>query len=71
MSDFNTWNNYAIHNQHMGWGDTNESDRRFHEQEQQRAEARARDERAREERARRDAQDRQRQAEAQRRRDRW
>jgi hypothetical protein len=70
MSDFNIWNNYANHNQHMAWGDTNDADRRYHEQERQRAEDRAREERAREERSRRDAEDRQRRADDERRRDR-
>ena len=54
------WSNYANKNERLGWSDTSEADRRYHEQERQRAEDRARDERAREESARRDAQARRR-----------
>ena len=54
------WSNYGNHNQHLANSDTNEADRRYHEQERQRAEDRARDLRYREEQARREAQDRRR-----------
>jgi membrane protein involved in colicin uptake len=66
MSDSSTWSNYARHNERMGWSDTSEADRRFHEQERQRAEDRAREEQAREERVRQEREARAREESARR-----
>lgn len=55
MYNSQNWNNFAAHNQHMANTDTSEADRRYHEQERQRAEDRARQERAWEEQQRREA----------------
>ena len=60
MADSTYWSNYADKNQRAGWSDTNDSDRAWHQREQQRAEERARLEREREERRRRDEEARQR-----------
>jgi hypothetical protein len=45
MPDSNTWENYGVKNEKLGWGDSTESDRLFHEKERQRAEDMARKER--------------------------
>ena len=55
MADSNSWNNYAEQNRRLGWSDTNDQDRDWHAQEQQRAAERARQERAHEERQRQEA----------------
>jgi len=55
MNNSQNWSNYAAHNQHMANTDQLEADRRYHEQERQRAEDRARQERAWEEQQRREA----------------
>jgi hypothetical protein len=72
MSDSQNWDNYANHNRRLGWSDTNDQDRQWHEREQQRAEERARQEREHEERRRREEQDRRcREEEERRRHNRW
>jgi len=45
MSNSDTWGNYAHKNKRLGWGDTNQADKDWHDQEQRRAEERARQER--------------------------
>ena len=45
MANSETWGNYATKNERLGWGDSTESDRLFHQQEQRKAEDMARKER--------------------------
>jgi len=45
MNTSQDWQNFATHNEHLRNTDTSEADRRYHEQERQRAEDRARAER--------------------------
>ena len=45
MADSETWGNYAVKNERLGWGDSNEADRLYHEQQRQKAEDMARKER--------------------------
>ena len=52
MADSETWGNYAAKNERLGWGDSNEADRLFHQQEQRKAEDMARKEREYEQRKR-------------------
>lgn len=68
MPNSNQWDNYANKNKHLGWGDTNQADRNWHEQERQRAEDQARKEREYEQRQREEADRRRREEEERRRR---
>jgi hypothetical protein len=52
MADSSAWENYAVKNERLGWGDSNEADRLFHQQEQRKAEDMARKEREYEQRKR-------------------
>ena len=54
MADSSAWDNYAVKNEKLGWGDTNEADRLYHEKEKQRAEDMARKEREHEARKKED-----------------
>ena len=45
MADSETWENYGAKNEKLEWGDSNEADRLYHEQQRQKAEDMARKER--------------------------
>ncbi len=68
MANSNTWQNYADRNKRLGWGDSNEADRLWHERERQRAEEMARQQRQHEQRQREEAERRRREEEERRRR---
>ena len=45
MANSESWENYGAKNEKLGWSDTSESDRLYHEKEKQKAEEMARKER--------------------------
>ena len=45
MANSESWENYGAKNEKLGWSDTSEADRLYHEKERQRAEDMARKER--------------------------